>query len=49
MSVRATLRCWWRVMAHRGRVAAEAEGELRFHEEVYAADLVRQGVSPHQP
>jgi len=46
MSLRATLRCWWRAVIHRGRVAAEAEAELRFHEEVYAADLVRQGVAP---
>ena len=48
MSLRATLRCWWRAVIHRGRVAAEAEAELRFHEEVYAADLVRQGVAPRE-
>jgi len=48
MSLTATLRCWWRAIAHRGRVAGEAEAELRFHEEVYAADLVRQGVAPEE-
>ena len=48
MSLRATLRCWWRAIAHRGRVAGEAEAELRSHEEVYAADLVRQGAAPEE-
>lgn len=48
MSMRATLRCWWRALMHRERVAAEAKDELRFHEEVYAADLVRQGVAPDE-
>lgn len=48
MSLSATLRCWWRAVAHRGRVAAEAEDELRFHEEAYAADLIRQGVAPEE-
>ncbi|MFP5229696.1 MAG: ADOP family duplicated permease [Acidobacteriota bacterium] len=46
MSLRVTLRCWWRALAHRDRIAAEAENELRFHEEAYAADLLRQGVAP---
>jgi hypothetical protein len=46
MSLRATLRCWWRAIAHRERVVTEAEAGLRFHEEIYAADLVRQGVAP---
>ena len=38
------------VAGHRppGRVAGEAEAELRFHEEVYAADLVRQGAAPEE-
>lgn len=48
MSLNATLRCWWRAVIYRGRVAAEAEAELRFHEDVYAADLVRQGVAPEE-
>ncbi len=48
MSLNATLRCWWRAVAHRRRVAAESEQELRFHEEAYAADLVRQGVAPEE-
>lgn len=46
MSMKATLRCWWRAVVHRGRVAAEVEAELRFHEEAYAADLIRQGAAP---
>jgi len=46
MSLGATLRCWWHAVAHRKRVTAEAEDELRFHEEVYAEDLVRQGLTP---
>jgi predicted permease len=29
-------------------VAAEAEDELRFHEEAYAADLMRQGLAPEE-
>jgi predicted permease len=48
MSLRATLRCWWRAVIHRERVAADAEAELRFHEQVYAADLVRQGVASEE-
>jgi predicted permease len=48
MSLRASLRCWCRAVVHRGRVATEAEAELRFHEEVYAADLVRQGVASEE-
>lgn len=48
MSLMATLRCWWRTVAHRERLAADAEAELRFHEEAYAADLVRQGVAPDE-
>lgn len=35
-------------MAHGGRVASEAEDELRFHEEAYAADLTRRGVAPDE-
>lgn len=46
MSLKATLRCWWRAIAHGKHVAAEAEEELRFHEEAYAADLMRRGLSP---
>ena len=46
MSLGATLRCWWHAIAHGKRVAADAEDELRFHEEAYAADLVRQGLTP---
>lgn len=48
MSLRATLRCWWRAIAQRGRVAAEAEDELRFHVEAYATELVRRGVAPEE-
>jgi predicted permease len=48
MSLRVTLRCWLRAIAHRSRVAAEAESELRFHEQAYAEDLVRQGVAPEE-
>ncbi len=48
MSLRTTLLCWGRAVAHRGRVAAEAEEELRFHEAVYAETLVQQGVSPEE-
>ena len=46
MSVFATLRCWWRAIAHRSRVHREVEDELRFHIDAYANDLVRQGMSP---
>lgn len=46
MKLAAALRCWWNAVAHSRRVAAEAEDELRFHEEAYVADLVRQGLSP---
>lgn len=48
MSLRTTLRCWWRAVAHHDRVTAEAEDELRFREETYAADLVRQGLAPQE-
>ena len=40
-----TLRCWGRALIHRGRVAAEAEEELRVHLESRAEDLVRQGLA----
>jgi len=42
----ATLRCWWRAIAHRSRVSREVEQEFRFHIDVYANDLVRQGMPP---
>jgi hypothetical protein len=48
MSLSATLRCWWRALVQRERVAAEAEQELRSHEEAYEADLVRQGLAPEE-
>lgn len=46
MSLGATLRCWWHAIVHGKRLAADAEDELRFHEEAYAADLQRQGLTP---
>ncbi|HEX3663251.1 MAG TPA: ADOP family duplicated permease [Acidobacteriaceae bacterium] len=46
MSLTTTLRCWWQALMHPGRLADEAEQELRFHEEAYAAELVRQGLAP---
>ena len=46
MSTFATLRCWWRAIAHRSRVSREVEQEFRFHIDVYANDLVRQGMPP---
>ncbi|MGB7170604.1 MAG: ADOP family duplicated permease [Acidobacteriaceae bacterium] len=48
MSLRTTLQCWWRAVAHRGRVAADAEKELRFHLESRAEELVRQGLAPDE-
>lgn len=44
MSIFATLRCWWRAIAHRSRVNREVEEELQFHLDAYANDLIRQGV-----
>lgn len=48
MSLPASLRTWWRAVFHGGRVAADAEQELRFHEEAYAADLIGRGTAPEE-
>ena len=46
MSVIATLRCWWKGIAHRARVKREVEEELQFHIEAYAKDLTERGIPP---
>src|SRR5262249_49256386 len=42
----ARLRSWLFGIAHRSTVERDMDEELRFHVESYAADLVRDGVSP---
>jgi predicted permease len=42
----ASAQSWARALFHQGRAAQDAEEELRFHIEAYAADLAAQGVPP---
>jgi predicted permease len=45
MKLLARFRSWLRAMAHRARLDAEMQGELEFHMESYAEELVRGGAS----
>ncbi|WP_158748101.1 ABC transporter permease [Acidobacterium sp. S8] len=48
MSIRATLRCWWKAVVNRNRVHSEVDEEFQFHIDAYVQDLVSQGMTPEE-
>lgn len=46
MSIRATLRCWWKALTNRSSVHSDVDEEFRFHFDAYVQDLIRQGMKP---
>jgi predicted permease len=48
MSILARIRTLWRANVHGTRVSREVEAELQFHIDIYADDLMRQGLLPEE-
>jgi putative ABC transport system permease protein len=48
MTFGSRVRSWIRVTVFRARAENEMDAEMRFHVDAYAADLIRDGVSPEE-